>query len=801
VKIRSLFRCGCLSLGILGGAFAPATVIAEPEPKDSAGSERAADRFVALFRPTQTDLASLSPDGRLLAYTYREQDVLSVVIVEVDHPDKVKAKVAVVDDARATPLFNPLRERTPASIRWMRWVGDDRLVVETNAQAAVTSTRSLPGTILAFDADGGNARLLLNARSLEEQVPAFTLERGVRDRQPLGQTVDNPNFGIDASRGSGTATPLQPGQPYEEPAGVLFTPLGASADPDAPVTAAIDSRFEIISRPLVPSVFDLDPRTPGSILVRALGSASLLVYSVDTRTGRLQLRSEHLHDPELIPLLDRQGVPRISVPATTQQAFPHTYLLERGPGARAGFSLDAVAGYAPARPFALSPETFFRERALPLGFDEKPEILYYASNVGRDTFGIYSLDLATGTKTAVAIEHPRIDLIPLPDGGFVPSGALVFDRFTRNLVGVRIRDPLRSALWLNSQLKAVQDTLAATLVGRNIDVLEWDVSGRRFLAAVSGPSDAGGFVVFDSTTRKALQFARRAPWLDTQVQNQTVSVTLGGKTAPAIACQLTLSRHAKVKPMPLIVVCPSVPWERIPADFQPEVQALADMGFAVLQIDGRGAWGTGLAPARARPRGVCRGPGRRPHRGDRRTRPSVHARSRRVGIIGVGYGGHVALRTAMLNPGRFRCVVTLDAPIDLERWLSDDRWTTRAAAPQFLRGAFGSPAELKSSSLLPKAGNAQGRPRSCSTSPARTANGAARAILESKQLASALRQAQTEVELVELTEDFVRGLPQARAAIYRSIELFFNTHVYDFSVKIGDVKVQEDPALPPSSPP
>jgi pimeloyl-ACP methyl ester carboxylesterase len=800
VKIRSLFRCGCLGLGILGGAFAPATVIAEPEPKDSAGRERAADRFVALFRPTQTDLASLSPDGRLLAYTYREQDVLSVVIVEVDHPEKVKAKVAVVDDARATPLFNPLRERTPASIRWMRWVGDDRLVVETNAQAAVTSTRSLPGTLLAFDADGGNARLLLNARSLEEQVPAFTLERGLRDRQPLGQTVDNPNFGVDASRGSGTATPLQPGQPYEEPAGVLFTPLGASADPDAPVTAAIDSRFEIISRPLVPSVFDLDPRTPGSILVRALGSASLLVYSVDTRTGRLQLRSEHLHDPELIPLLDRQGVPRISVPATTQQAFPHTYLLERGPGARAGFSLDAVAGYAPARPFALSPETFFRERALPLGFDEKPEILYYASNVGRDTFGIYSLDLATGTKTAVAIEHPRIDLIPLPDGGFVPSGALVFDRFTRNLVGVRIRDPLRSALWLNSQLKAVQDTLAATLVGRNIDVLEWDVSGRRFLAAVSGPSDAGGFVVFDSTTRKALQFARRAPWLDTQVQNQTVSVTLGGKTAPAIACQLTLSRHAKVKPMPLIVVCPSVPWERIPADFQPEVQALADMGFAVLQIDGRGAWGTGLRRRERVHEGYAAAQAADLMGAIDGLAQAFTLDAKRVGIIGVGYGGHVALRTAMLNPGRFRCVVTLDAPVDLERWLSDDRWTTRAAAPQFLRGAFGSPAELKSSSLLPKAGTLKA-PTLLIDYPGQDGEWRRTGYLESKRLASALRQAQTEVEQVELTEDFVRGLPQARAAIYRSIELFFNTHVYDFSVKIGDLKVQEDTPRPPSSPP
>lgn len=801
--MKTRFRRRVLHLGaaaaallFLGGLAPAQTATPSSRPGD-------ADRFLTLFQPTQTDLATLSPDGLLLAYTRREQDIIAVVIVEVDHPAKVKARVLVVDDARATPRFDTVVERTPASVRWMRWVSNTRLVVETNAQASVSATRSLPGTVLAFDADGGNAKLLLNARSLEENVPAAVLDRGTRDRKPLGATVDDPNFGRDSSGGNldTTGAPPQqlPGLGFEEPSGVLFSPIGVPAEAGAQSDPA-DTRFAVISRPLVPSVFDLDPATPGAVLVRAIGAASYLVYSLDTVTGKVRLRSDYTYNPEQIPLYDRQGVPRISVPSTTVESFPHRYRLERGPGAKLFPSLDQIPGFPQAAAFQVSPQRHFLERAVPIGFDERPEILYYASNLGRDTFGLYSLDLSTGKPTEIAVEHPRLDLIPQPDGAFVSQGTLVYDRYTRKLVGLRVRDTFRTGLWLIPQLQAIQDALVKSLPGRNIDVLEWDASGRRFLAAVSGPSDAGGFVVFDTTTMKAMQFARRAPWLDTRVSNQTASVTLGGKTSPALVCQLTLSRQAKVKPMPLIVVCPSAPWERIPTEFQPEVQALADMGFAVLQLDGRGAWGSGVRRRERIHEGYAAAQADDIVQAIEGLAKAFTLDLRRVGIIGAGYGGHVALRTVQRHPGRFRCAVALDAPVNLERWLSEDRWTTRAVAPQLVRSYYGTPEELQNSTLL-KDNAAMRIPFYFLAYPGKDGDWRRTSYLESKRLASALRGPEVPVEQSDLSEEFIRGLPKARAAVYRDIELFFNTYLYDFTVKVGDLEVKDDaPAPVPTQP-
>src|SRR4051794_19166634 len=134
----------------------------------------AESRFIDLFKPFQTDNAALSPDGKYLAFSLREGETLSIAVLEIDKPSSLTAKVTVASDKTATPFLSNLKEKTPAVIRWMRWVSASRLVLETNQSFpnhAGEDWTTTTGAIMAFDFDGKNSRILATPEDVKEFMP------------------------------------------------------------------------------------------------------------------------------------------------------------------------------------------------------------------------------------------------------------------------------------------------------------------------------------------------------------------------------------------------------------------------------------------------------------------------------------------------------------------------------------------------------------------------------------------------------------------------------------------------------
>lgn len=759
----------------LAALFALTTALrAQPAPE-------AADPFFDLFRPARTELATLSPDGSHLAYTVREGTQLSVMVVATDALDRALARVLVVDDEQATPRFQKRGEAVPAAINWMKWTDNERVVLETNAHVAVAADRSVAGVIMTFRRDGSDARVLVTPRDVSELVVAVDPAASTsRNPGPLGLTPDNPNFGRDEAEPA--FDPLAPGG--------LFS--GGDPDSAAPTqNTAFDPASIAEQRPLSPSIFDLDPASPNHVVVRTRSEARLVLHRLDVTTGRLSQQADYPIDSDRQLLLDRQGMPRISVPYTTATAFPHRLRLERGPGERGARDLAAAVGLANGA-FDLAPATTFGHRAIALGFDERPEILYFASNVGRDTFGVYAADLSKGTLTDFALEHPQLDLIPHPTGAFASSGTLVFDRHTRALRGVRFGDRPRTTRWLEPVLQAAQSQLEKALPHRNVDILEWDREQRRLLVFASGATEPGRFLLFDRTTRQVAEFAQRTPWLADGPPTRLLAFSVTGPDGIDLPCQITLPTQPRVKPTPIIVVCPPSPWERLSPDFQAEVHALARMGFAVLQYSGRGAWGYGVRHREALAPGyddtqladlliILDEVGK-----------AFHLDPRRVGLIGSGHGGHLALRALAAYPDRFRCAVALEPPVDLATWVDSERWASRDPSLPLVRGSFG-PKERLSANRLDRAAERIVKPSFILSYPGEDGTWRRSTYTAARNLARQLRGTNPESEFLDLTHDFARGLPRARAETYRAIETFLNTHVYTFDVKIGEA-VEAPPA-------
>ncbi len=746
-------------------------------------------RFEDLFAPLRTDFATLSPDGKLLAYPARRGSKMSIVVVAADQPGKAKTVIDVLTDEDATPMLGNNKERTPARIEWLRWASANRLVVQSNAQppvhngdpgtdaTAASPWYSVPGVVIAFDADGSNPKTLVTPRdlALKERVPPPPPKSEFDIPTPDQASEDAPAITDSGSTTSADATIADQGD-------------------SATVT---DNTIMTVARR--PQVVDLVPGDPDSIYVRAedptasrdrVNRAEL--FKVNVRTGAIASLSEEVLTVGNAVLLDRQGHRAVTVPNTTQVSFPHVFTYDPADKKKNGAkrSLDSIVGSAGGG-FSVSPENYFGERSEPVGFDDDSSTLYFASNVGHDTYGFYSLDLKTGKRGGVAFENPILDLYQPTPARFASPSPLVFDRYSRKLAGIRIIDQLGTTRWVRPELQAVQAMCEKALPGRSIEIQEWDEAAHHFLIVARGPTDPGAYYLLDATTNQLTEFISRAPALDRTKTFPTLSVVIKTPDGARLTGLVTSPRNPRLKPVPVVVLCQSEPWLRVSPEYNPAVAALAEMGLLVVQVNPRCAWGSGTQQRLlATQNGFEDGASQDIVTMLDWVQKHFEVSTKRVGIIGERRGAYLALRTLQLHPNRFRCMVGIEPTIDLGGWMSETRWNDASSAPALTRAFFGSKDKLKEAPLLahPETVKAsvlllsyrgEGKPETFAHSTA-------------LKFAAAVRRTGETATVTDLDDDYIARLPSATAGVFRDIETFINENIYNFSVNVGELETKKD---------
>lgn len=749
-----------------------------------------ATRFNDFFEPLRTDQAAISPDGRFLAFSIREDDKVYVVTADLEQTDAARAKVLVADDESSTPAQIAYQyEKTPARILWMAWATPTRLVIQTN-RATDTAVGSPPrwlstsGVVLGFDVDGRNAGLLVGPKELADSQ--FDL--------PKSPLVDR--FTIDRRDSSFENRVNSPDRPMAtDTAGGKFGTDILASDPSQIRPPAEAAANIVTERPgLAPRslrVLRLDPTRPGAfhLLATGAGSArSLQLFSADATSGKLQLVSSDRVREERDFLLDQQGLMRITVPNSVYGKFPlrYDYLGRQAEGA--GQPLAQAMG---GGEFTISPENYFGERELPLGFDTTGDVLFYATNRGRNTFAVRSHNLSTGKPGAIAFENPHFDLIGAPTDAFPPD-TLVFDPHTQELAGIRYDAAMRTTAWLRPEWRETQLQLEKLLPGTAVDIVDWDTAGRRFIVATQGPADAGAFYVYDREKNRLSQFARRAPWLDAKNTFATLPFFFNRPDGARVTGLVTVPSTPRVKPYPMVIVCPDTPWQRVSSSFRTEIHALASMGFAVVQINGRGAWGLGRQHRAALHPGYDLTQIEDILTAIDELEQRFQVNPKRVALFGRGHGGFIALRALQDHPDRFRCAVAIDAPIDLRGWLREQYWSEGAAFPQLVRSAFGDDARLDAAPLKRRPELIK-KPILLLSFPGREGEQRRAQYLSARAFAAAA-EANTEVDFADLPTDYARGLPRARAGSFAKVEEFLNLHIYSYKVQPGELREVKEPA-------
>lgn len=785
LRFRFLPSSGVVA-GLLLSVLA-ATALAADRP--DAIDETVAD----FFRPFQHDLATLAPDGRRLAMT--------------EHVPGKPPSITIVNlDDRSTQTYAVDRSAEHV-VQQMQWVSPRRLVFATRGRA-----------VGALELESGEIKALLVGKNLDLFQPdpvvgtrhrnavvtpemamdstrlgAVTLDdrRSITVREALAQArVTGDLFGSDSKRDAGRA--LRPFLLGAKPgsANTILVELRTDGDLFAyrrqqrrqvtvPGGVYIDDRSGGI--PVIAAdvglldarrgeyaVYDIDFRLP-----------PLVVLELDTDTGRT--REVAIEDDWRRVWLDQQGRVRLAL-EQQEKRFRYVY---RAAEARKWVPLDTIVKTTTPLGFSVGADNLLGPRSVPLGFDVNGQILFIATNVGRDTFAVRALDLTSGRlQSDFEVGHDRFDLIEAT--AFTAGDVLRFDPDTRSLAGVSISTARRDTTWFDPGMKALQDKLNKQFAPQRCELREWTADRTRFLVETGGASTPGVFIVADAVTGKMIRCGERAPWLTEAKRNPTHEFDFLNEDGRRLAGTLTAPRTPRLNPPPVLVYFHDGPWFCDSPLFNRGAQALAALGFAVLQVNYRGSSGLGRTHLTVTDGSLDRVVLKDVQALLSRFSGGKHAvNPKLVATLGNGMGGYLAVRMAQLAPETFRCAVAINAPGDLEAWR-----TSPGTAPTILadlqQQVFGTDRETLRAQSAVAAGPA-------TRAPVLVAHGTENAyvpIALGFELYGALKQGSDQTAFLALPGEGHGGWSEKTTVrLFAELGRFFNATIYNYGVDVRKPEV------------
>ncbi|MBL7924509.1 MAG: S9 family peptidase [Bacteroidia bacterium] len=227
--------------------------------------------------------------------------------------------------------------------------------------------------------------------------------------------------------------------------------------------------------------------------------------------------------------------------------------------------------------------TSFRETVQPLFFSFDNKNLYVSTNLGRDKQAIVLLNTETGKEENVIYEHKEVDVSDLG-----------FSRKRKVLTTVGIETDKYDYHFLDEETGKMYARLKAELKGYRVALTSHNRNEDKYLVRTYSDRSLGAYYYYDKTTDKLSKLHDISPWIveDDMCEMQPIAYTArDGKT---INGYLTIPRGLKEgRNLPVVINPHGGPWARDSWGWNPEVQFLANKGYAVLQMNFRGSTGYG----------------------------------------------------------------------------------------------------------------------------------------------------------------------------------------------------------------
>ncbi len=297
-------------------------------------------------------------------------------------------------------------------------------------------------------------------------------------------------------------------------------------------------------------------------------------------------------------------------------------------------------------------------RIAPAGYTANQDEVYVFSNHENPVSGLYKMNLNTGQLKFI-YRHEYVDLL-----GTISD-------LDDNLVGVTIMPDYPQTIWLNDKnpFAKTMMSLQASFPEQQVTLSSRTLDGEKMIIRVSGDMNPGDFYMFESKSSKLQYLASAKSIIKPEMLSEMKPISLKARDGLELHGYLTLPKGKEPKNLPLIVNPHGGPHG--PRDFwsfNPEVQLLANRGYAVLQINFRGSGGYGQAFQETGYQKWGR------EMQDDVTDATLwaveqgYADKDRLCIYGGSYGGYAALQGVVREPDLYKCAVGYVGVYDLEQF-------------------------------------------------------------------------------------------------------------------------------------
>ena len=408
----------------------------------------------------------------------------------------------------------------------------------------------------------------------------------------------------------------------------------------------------------------------------------------------------------------------------------------------------------------------------PFAFTADGTHLLVGSARGSDLLRLVELDPADGSERLIdADDEADLSGPVLSDR----TGELLGAVYLRDRIVMHAMDPDLARDWARVRELHPGDPHIA---GQNADETA-------FIVAFDDDRDPGATYLYDRAGGEAELLYRSRPWLDPATLAPMRPVRIDSRDGLVLHSYLTLPLDVEPRGLPAVLVVHGGPWARDAWGYDPQVQLLANRGYAVLQVNYRGSTGFGKAFT---------------HAAEHEFAGRMHddlidgvgwlvgegiADRDRVGIYGGSYGGYAALVGASFTPDVFAAAVSVVGPSSLVSLVRSfpAYWRPFLASTWFRY--VGDPedpeqrADMEARSPLTRVADIR-----CPLLVIQGANDPRVTKAESDQIVAALRARGVTVEyLVKEGEGHGFVKPENRLEAYGAIERFFATHL---GGRVGD---------------
>ena len=228
--------------------------------------------------------------------------------------------------------------------------------------------------------------------------------------------------------------------------------------------------------------------------------------------------------------------------------------------------------------------TSFKESLSPNFFTFDNKHLYATSNLGRDKLAAVIFDPKTAKETEVLYENEDFDV-----------GGISYSRKRKVITAASYTSWKRERHFFDDEARTMFEKHESLLSGYEIAITASDKAEENYIIRTYSDRSMGAYYLYDKTKEKLTKIQDVSPWLDEDQMAEVKPIQYRSRDGLVIHGYLTLPKGVEAKNLPVVVNPHGGPWARDNWGFNPEVQFLANRGFAVLQMNFRGSTGYGKA--------------------------------------------------------------------------------------------------------------------------------------------------------------------------------------------------------------